>query len=132
MPHDSARADSPERWIDYARADLAFAGAPLPPGGFYEQLCFHAQQAVEKSIKAVLLHLRIDFPFTHDIHALVDLLPKEIPRTLELVEAVELSPYAVLARYPGETEPVVEDEWREALKVAEAVVAWAGSLLRGR
>lgn len=28
----------------------------LPAGGLYELLCFHAQQAAEKSLKAVLIH----------------------------------------------------------------------------
>ena len=55
MPHDSDRADAPSRWLSNARADLAIARITLPPGGLYEQLCFHAQQAAEKSIKAVLL-----------------------------------------------------------------------------
>ncbi|MHB9036024.1 MAG: HEPN domain-containing protein [Armatimonadota bacterium] len=66
MQRDSGRADAPSRWLRNARADLAIAGIKLPPGGQYEQLCFHAQQAAEKSIKAVLLKLEIDFPFTHN------------------------------------------------------------------
>jgi HEPN domain len=32
-------------WLRYARADLALARVPLPQGGLYELLCFHAQQA---------------------------------------------------------------------------------------
>ena len=70
MPHDATRADSPERWIEYARADMALAGAPLPEGARLEQLCFHAQQEAEKSLKAVLRYLGLEFPFTHSLQAL--------------------------------------------------------------
>lgn len=38
--------------------------------------------------------------------------------------AAELSDYAVEARYPGPMEPVTEDEYKEAVKIAEMVVSW--------
>jgi len=31
----------------------------------------------------------------------------------------------VTARYPGELEPITEDEYHDAVKLAEAVVLWA-------
>jgi HEPN domain-containing protein len=37
-------------------------------------LCFHAQQAIEKCLKAVLLCHRIEFRRTHDLQLLADLL----------------------------------------------------------
>ena len=43
---------SPQEWLARAKGDLALAGAPLPPGAFYEDLCFHAQQAAEEALKA--------------------------------------------------------------------------------
>ena len=39
--------------------------------------------------------------------------------------AAELTNYAVESRYPGPAEPVTEDEFRDALKKAESVVALA-------
>lgn len=42
-------------WIAHARGDLA--EAPPPFGVPLELLCFHAQQAAEKALKAVLLSL---------------------------------------------------------------------------
>jgi len=48
-------AGSPRDWLRLAKADLAIARLELPPDGLLELLCFHAQQAAEKSIKAVLL-----------------------------------------------------------------------------
>ena len=55
MPPDPISPGSSEDWLRYAKADLALAQVPLPAGGLYELLCFHAQQAAEKSLKAVLM-----------------------------------------------------------------------------
>jgi HEPN domain-containing protein len=41
-------------WINRARSDLALARAK-PEGVYLEDLCFHAQQAAEKAIKALLI-----------------------------------------------------------------------------
>src|SRR5687768_7678744 len=56
MPPEPISPGSPEDWLRYAKADLALARVPLPVGGLYALLCFHTQQAVEKSLKAVLIH----------------------------------------------------------------------------
>ena len=41
----------------------------------------------------------------------------------------ELSDYAVEVRYPGPMESVTEDEYREALEIAEDVVAWVEEII---
>lgn len=125
MQPDDTRADAPARWLDNARADLALASVALQPGGLYEHLCFHAQQAAEKSLKAVLLDSGVDIPFTHNLQALLDLLSSRLVLPDDLADSVDLNPYAVVTRYPGEIEPVTEDEYREALRLAEMVVSWA-------
>jgi len=130
MPPEGQRADAPRRWLENARADLALAGVALPPGGLYEHLCFHAHQAAEKSLKAVLLHLGVEFPFTHNLQALFDLLPSESDTPSQLFEAVDLNPYAVAARYPGEIEPVTESDHQDAMRLAEAVVVWATDIVQ--
>lgn len=132
MPHDGERADAPARWLANAVADLALAKAPLPEGGMYEHLCFHAQQSVEKSLKAVLLSQAISFPFTHNIQGLLDLLPAVLAVSPEVYDAVVLTPYAVLTRYPGEMEPVTEDDYLEAVKLAEATLQWARTVIEGQ
>jgi hypothetical protein len=53
---------SPADWLRYARSDLALARIERPAEVFLEMLCFHAQQAVEKSLKAVLLWKGGPFP----------------------------------------------------------------------
>jgi HEPN domain-containing protein len=131
MPPSADKPRIPLRWLDNARADLAMARAPLPSGATYEMLCFHAQQAAEKALKAVLLHVEVDFPFTHDLAALMALLPNSIARPVSPPEVVDLNPYAVTTRYPGELEAVTTEEYREALRTAEGVVEWAESILAG-
>ena len=52
MPHDRPTPGSSADWLARARSDLALAKVPLPEGAMYEDLCFHAQQAAEKAVKA--------------------------------------------------------------------------------
>ncbi len=56
MPQDRPVPGSAEDWLARAEGDLALARVPLPEGAFYEDLCFHAQQAAEKALKAVYQH----------------------------------------------------------------------------
>ena len=126
MLHDPG---SPAAWMRYARSDLALARKRDDGEVLLETLCFHAQQAVEKSVKAVLVHFGVDFPRVHSIERLVDLLPPEITRTPELLAAADLSDYATVFRYPGSEEPVSEREYRDAVRLAEAAVRWAEALL---
>ncbi len=122
MPRD---ADSPQAWLRFAESDLALAHARTNEKVLLENLCFHAQQAAEKSIKAVLVRYRVRFPKTHSLARLIDLLPSEVARTEELLASRLLSGYATVTRYPGALEPPDEEEYREAIRLATAVHAWA-------
>ena len=44
------------------------------PGVYLEDLCFDAQQAAEKAIKAVMLQRNVEFPYVHDLGRLLSLL----------------------------------------------------------
>src|SRR3989442_5493406 len=116
-------------WLRYAKADLALARVPLPQGGLYELLCFHAQQAAEKSVKAVLLHYGIAPPRTHNLERLIDLLPTCIARTTVLSQSARLTVYGTAARYPSDAEAVSIEEYQEALRLAAAVVALADKII---
>lgn len=129
MLPESGVAGSPQDWLQFARADLAMAAGPLPEGGLHELLCFHAQQAAEKSIKAVLLCSGRPFGRTYSIERLVDLLPESMARPPELIEAARLTSYAVMSRYPGLAERTTEEDTREAVRLAGAVVKWAGETI---
>jgi len=120
---------SPGDWLRHAKSDLALARHA--PGGdvMAETLCFHAQQAVEKSIKAVLVRSGIAFPKTHSIERLVGLLPVAVPVSADLLAAEWLTVYATILRYPGAQGTVSEERLREALQLAKAVVRWAEGII---
>lgn len=115
---------SPQDWLRNARSDLVLARMRRSPGLLYEHLCFHAQQAAEKSIKALLLFHRASFPRTHDIAFLLDMLPasESVPPTL--IDLPSLSKYAVQQRYPGDTPIVTSRERSHAVRLAEATLDW--------
>ncbi|GFP24321.1 hypothetical protein HKBW3S09_01788, partial [Candidatus Hakubella thermalkaliphila] len=97
----------------------------------YEDLCFDAQQCVEKSLKSLLVSLDVEFPWKHDIDVLFGLISKsgiKIPDDLK--SAVILTRYAVHTRYPGLAEPVSEEDYQEALALAGKVFNWALKILR--
>lgn len=89
-----------EQWLEKATEDLKVAGliATSAVGALWAA-CFHAQQAAEKSLKAVLVARGIDFPRTHSLERLLDLLGAEASN-FERSTLVELTPWAVAGRYP--------------------------------
>lgn len=131
MPPEYRDPTNPMEWLRRARSNLARARADRDLAGvLYEDLCFDAQQAAEKAIKAILVERQIPFPKTHDIVGLLTLLqesgvgmPEEIKRSGILTE------YAVDTRYPGLSEDVTEDEYLEAVELAERVFRWAETLV---
>lgn len=127
-PEDLRRVPgSPAEWLDHAASDLRLAElASREPGIRREQVCFHTQQAAEKSIKAVLLKRRVGFPLTHNIGILLALVERngiQVPE--EVRRAIALTPYAIETRYPGPWPEVTESEMEEALRLAQQVLAWA-------
>ena len=106
-------------WIGKAENDLKNAAHTLKMGRDCptDTVCFHAQQCVEKHLKAFLVSKEIDFPKTHDVERLVALLPENIWLRLSVEEQRLLTSYATTSRYPGDYEPIHLDEARDALKI---------------
>jgi len=119
-------------WLKRARSNLERAKiGKISQGILYEDLCFDAQQAVEKSLKAILINLNQYFPNTHSIGILLKLIEEagvEIPKNIN--QAKLLTSYAVDARYPGDYEPVSKEEYKEALKIAEDVFKWLDNIIK--
>jgi HEPN domain-containing protein len=67
-----------------------------------DTVCFHAQQCIEKYLKALLTYKDISFPKTHDIEALVVSLPNSLRPNLNDKEQSQLADYAAVTRYPGD------------------------------
>ena len=85
---------------------------------------FHAQQTVEKCLKAVLARHEVAVRKVHDLHALMDLLAdRRLPVPPMRKEIIELNPFAVILRYElAETESL---DRSLAKTILEAVRRWA-------
>jgi len=129
----SERAEVAElvrQWLDKAASDLRTAEHTLGLGEDcpYDTVCFHAQQCVEKCLKAVLTREQIPFTKTHDLEELRLLLPPSLALPAGVEDLARLTPYATNVRYPGPWSCPDRDEaeWavEVARRVAQAVQAW--------
>ena len=134
MPPRLRSASDPGEWPRHARSNLSRCRADRAlPEVLFEDLCFDAEQATEKAIKAVLVMRGSRFPKTHDLAELLDLVTATgVVVPPEVLEAKRLTPYAVAGRYPGVSEDASEQDYREALEAAEKAVAWAEGLVTGQ
>lgn len=115
-----------EQWLNRAQSNLDRARAgQIKDTILFEDLCFDCQQAVEKSLKALLVARDQESPHTHIVARLLETLAQGgLPIPEDITAAADLTEYAVHTRYPGLYEPVSAEEYREALAVAECVHAW--------
>lgn len=117
--------DLAEQLLRRALEDEAAAKAMLPIEGVADVIvCFHAQQAVEKALKAVLATHRVEFAHTHDLRVLIGQCETEgllLPDELDEVDL--LSPYAAKFRY--DDDEVCAVARKTALSWARAAVQWA-------
>lgn len=121
------------RWLQYARDDADAAEVLLEAGGTPARIAaFHAQQAAEKAIKAVLVAEGQPFPFTHDLIRLIELVPDGWSVRNVGASWSALSDHAVDARYPDDLPDVSAAEASDAIddarRVVEAVAADLGPL----
>ena len=125
MPPERFPPDDPREWMNRARSNLALA-KKRTPDVYLEDLCFEAQQAAEKAIKALMIARSIEFPYVHDLGRLLSLLDGAgcaVPERVWRVE--ELTRYAVTTRYPDVGHPVSAQQYIDAVEIAENVVRWA-------
>jgi HEPN domain-containing protein len=117
-----SKADLVRGWLEKARRDFNTAVNQLNVvEPFADIVCFHAQQAAEKYLKAYLVWQEVEFPRTHALEDLVLLAAQKDPEFLVLKdEAASLTPYAVETRYPEFEEPVLEDA-NESVEIAKQV-----------
>jgi hypothetical protein len=55
------------RWLEFAEIDLKAARALLKEGSHSQVVCFHAQQSIEKSLKALIESKGLNPPKSHDL-----------------------------------------------------------------
>ena len=116
-------------WVYKAEEDFRTATTmvrkrrePVP-----DNVCFCAQQCIEKYLKAFLVFHRVHFPKIHDLLALLDF-AVDMDADLEILrdDLNFLYPFAVEFRYPGENATVEES------KKAARVMRRARRILRAK
>jgi HEPN domain-containing protein len=107
-------------WAEKAENDLRNAAytVGMAKGCPTDTVCFHAQQCVEKYLKAVLTVMEIDFPRTHRIDELLGLIPPAARPDLSSEDQDLLTEYATVTRYPGDYDPILLAEARGAVRIA--------------
>lgn len=132
-PPDDTTHKIVTEWLRKANDDLNLADYLLTTGtAFPNAITFHAQQAAEKYLKALLTRHQVIFPKTHDLEQLLDLIEtinNDLAATLR--DIIILTPYGVELRYPGDRPDATADEAREAVllacKVRDAIIDALGS-----
>jgi HEPN domain-containing protein len=115
-------------FLGKAGADLAAAELLAEdPGQDDGVIGFHAQQAVEKSLKAVLAHRGREIPRTHDLDYLAEIVAEDVDLPSDLGDVAWLNPWAVTMRYDESGASLDRDA---ALAAARATVSWARSVLK--
>lgn len=136
MPGPDRLAALARRWLSKARTDLALATVVLEQAPEMEgwAACFHAQQAAEKALKAVLVARGVEPPFVHNLVALRALLPGDIDLDASVESLADLSAYARGVRYVSDIEGSEDPTWDEAEqavvaagRILHAVQSWLGA-----
>jgi HEPN domain-containing protein len=92
MPPDA------QKWLDFAREDLQMAKLAMRDA-LFNQVCFHAQQAAEKTLKYLLVNAGILPPKTHKLGDLLGLSPVAVPDDLYR-KLLLLDRFYIPTRYP--------------------------------
>ncbi|MDE1766195.1 MAG: HEPN domain-containing protein [Thaumarchaeota archaeon] len=107
-------------WLDKAEEDFSTARDCLASRHF-DASAFHAQQAAEKSLKALQIQLHGRFDKIHDLVSLA----KALDAPNEVINCcLRLAPYYVITRYPDVGEPITKNIVKELLDDSMKVVKW--------
>ena len=92
--------------------------------GRRENILFHLEQVIEKSLKAVLCAKGIPLLFTHELGIILELFPAqlEVPRSEEMVD---LGQFASIRRYEEGVAEITGEEIDETLRLASETLHWA-------
>lgn len=124
QPHDLGR-----KFLELAMRDFIALRVLVADGDVADEtIGFHAQQAVEKCLKAVLILYKIEYRKTHNLDELIDLLQENaLPLPPNLDDLDMLTPYAVLMRYDfGVSESLNRDR---TIILVKDVYDWANGLI---
>ena len=122
-PPDEVKLELVRQWLAKAEEDFGVARHLIHENSPYlATVGFHAQQAAEKYLKAFLVWRQVEFPKTHDLDKLLDLVAvEENALAASLPDVSVLTDYGVDIRYPGDQREISRQEARIAVEVAKKV-----------
>jgi len=119
-PHEAAIDALVAEWVKKADLDFRTVVRLAPEPAFRDIVVFHAQQAAEKYLKALLTKRQLEFPKTHEIRRLLELLSESDHEVVEaLADAKWLDPFGVLIRYPSDQPETLPGDEQRAEQLAE-------------
>ena len=121
-----------ERLLRKAAADEVLVDKVLDDADVADELIgYHCQQAVEKLLKARLVDLGVNYPKTHNLQMLVELLEvqgQQLPANLADLDL--LTPYATIYRYEDPPQAGAFDR-KAAREFIRRLRAWVEGELGG-
>jgi HEPN domain-containing protein len=121
--------NSYEEWLKRAQSSLELAKFSDNEFIYYEDLCYQAQQAVEKGLKALLIFYGVEPEKTHNLFILLQELEKYTELHDDLKDVLKLSSFAVQTKYPGDYVPIEKEEYEQSIIIAEKCLKWIGEKL---
>jgi HEPN domain-containing protein len=120
QPPDEAVDALVAEWVRKADLDFHTVVHLAPEDAFRDIVVFHAQQATEKYLKALLTKRQVEFPKTHEIRRLLELLDASDHEVVQaLPDAKWLDPFGVEIRYPSDRPETLPGDEQRALQLAE-------------
>ncbi len=123
-------------WLKQAKRDLDHAKEDRK-SGFFEWGCFSAQQAAEKAVKALYLHLHAD-AWGHSVKKLLESLPEDKGCPKALVQSgAALDKFYIPTRYPNGFDEGTPEEYyssndlTEAIRHAEQIIRFCDDQISG-
>ncbi len=126
-----AKCSLVHNWLMKSRRDLLSAKR-LARGAepYLDTAIYHCQQSVEKAVKGWLVYHDQSFEKTHDLRLLVTQASEVDAKFTDWIDiAVQVSPYAIAYRYPGEVLEPTEDEYKQAFQATSGFYDFICSLL---
>ena len=113
-----------DEWLKRARSSLELAKFSDNETIYYEDLCYQAQQAVEKCLKGLLIFYNVEPERTHNLYILLQKLENFTDIDNDIRDVLKLYNYAVQTRYPGNYGAIDKEEYEESIVIAEKCLIW--------
>lgn len=91
-----------KEWLNRASDDLTVIEEIIDNHDLTNMVAFHAEQAVEKTLKAVIEEFEIEFIKTHQLEFLLDRVKPHLTFEVDLITIKRLDEVYIATRYPSD------------------------------